>query len=101
MNKPIIIFGSSRSKGHTFRAVEMISKKLDSVFIDLAHYKINDFNYLDKNVHDDFLIIIEAMLQHKTIILATPIYWYTMSTIMKKFVDRWSDLLTKNNSRGI
>lgn len=29
MKKPIIIFGSSRPRGHTFDAVNMVTKKLN------------------------------------------------------------------------
>ena len=33
------------------------------------------------------------MLEHDTIIFATPLYWYGMSGHMKNFVDRWSQSL--------
>lgn len=94
MKKTLIILGSSRSQGHTFEAVKLIKNKLQNPsFIDLANYKITDFDYLQQNKDDDFKQIIEHILQHETIILATPVYWYTMSAAMKRFVDRLTDLL--------
>lgn len=101
MQKPIIIFGSSRSRGHTFDAVNLITKKLDDFTLyDLANYAVTDFDYNHNNRDDDFKIIIDELLKHETIILATPVYWYTMSASMKRFVDRLSDLLSINKDQG-
>ena len=33
------------------------------------------------------------MLSHRAILLATPVYWYAMSGLMKTLFDRFSDLL--------
>lgn len=33
------------------------------------------------------------MVCYNPIILATPVYWYSMSALMKTFIDRWGDLL--------
>jgi len=93
MKKPIIIFGSARSNGNTFEAIKVVTSKVDSTVIDLANYKIGDYDYNHQNKADDFSFIIEQVLKHETIILATPVYWYTMSAIMKRFVDRLTDLL--------
>jgi len=40
------------------------------------------------------------MIEADLIILATPIYWYTMSGHMKAFLDRWTDLVTTHKSKG-
>jgi multimeric flavodoxin WrbA len=101
MQNPLIILGSSRSKGYTFDAVKLITKKLNNhSYIDLADYSINDFDYEYKNKDDDFKIILNKLLNHKTIILATPVYWYTMSASIKRFVDRISDLLSTDKEQG-
>lgn len=101
MSKPIIIFGSSRSNGNTYSAVSLIKESLKGPsFIDLSKYEVGDFDYEFKNKDDDFMQIIDQLLEHKTVILATPIYWYTMSATMKRFVDRLSDLLSINKEYG-
>lgn len=37
--------------------------------------------------------LMDHILQHDTIIFASPVYWYAMSAQMKVFVDRLSDFL--------
>lgn len=49
---------------------------------------------------DDFGDIVQRMLAHRQILLATPVYWYAMSRIMKSFFDRLTDLLTSNDPAG-
>jgi multimeric flavodoxin WrbA len=90
-----VIFGSARSRGNTFKAVELVKSKIhDMPIFDLEKYDISDYDYNHKNKYDDFLRLIEIIIDYKTIILATPVYWYTMSASMKRFLDRLSDLLS-------
>lgn len=101
MEKSIIIFGSSRSNGNTFAATKLVRDNInESHLLNLADYTVNDFDYDYKNKDDDFMQIIKEVLNYKTIILATPIYWYTMSASMKRFVDRLSDLLSSDKDLG-
>ena len=101
MKKVTIVFGSSRSNGNTMIATKQIMEKINhSLLINLADYDINDFDYEHKNINDDFLKITKIILEYDVIILATPIYWYTMSASMKRFVDRITDLLTVDKNSG-
>lgn len=90
---PIIIFGSSRSDGDTLEAIKAVIKNRSVPIIDLKNLNIAHYDYNYENKQDDFLALAESMVQHNPIILATPVYWYTMSALMKTFIDRWSDLL--------
>ncbi len=68
--------------------------------VDLNQREINYFDYDFKN-EDDFEVIFKNMVQnYQTIVLATPVYWYTMSGIMKVFLDRISDYLYKEKDFG-
>lgn len=101
MKKLIIIFGSARSHGYTFDAVNsVIDRVSNSTFIDIANYTINDFDYKYENKHDDFMKIMDTVIQCDRLIIATPVYWYTMSASMKRFVDRLSDLTSIYKDRG-
>ena len=90
--KPIMIYGSSSSFGKTRDVLEEFCN--DSIpLIDLNSLDITPFDYEHKNKDDDFMPLIEKVIkQHDPIILATPVYWYTMSATMKIFIDRISDL---------
>ncbi|MEK4647893.1 NAD(P)H-dependent oxidoreductase [Exiguobacterium sp. FSL W8-0210] len=44
-------------------------------------------------IGDDYRRIVEEMLEHDDILFITPIYWYSMSTKMKLFIDRFSESL--------
>ena len=70
-----------------------------SEFIDLNNYEISYFDYEHLNQEDDFLPLIEKILKYQTIIFATPVYWYSMSAILKT-IDRFSDLLKIRKDLG-
>ena len=96
----IIIQGSSKSNGNTRKIVDYVLSKKEGQFVDLKTKKIGYFDYEHKNIDDDFLSVVELILKCDTIIFATPIYWYTMSAIMKTFFDRISDLLKIRKELG-
>lgn len=100
-SKTVIILGSSRSKGETFQMVDYLRGRVHTDFIDLLDKNIGPFDYEFKNQGDDFLPTIRSILdQYDTLIFATPVYWYSMSGIMKDFFDRISDLLKIEKDTG-
>ena len=82
-SKILIIKGSARKKGHTQLVVDAIRTQIDATFIDLQDHNISYYDYEHKNQDDDFLGIAEQMVQYDLLIFATPIYWYSMSAILK------------------
>lgn len=98
--KNLVIFGSSRSDGETMQLYKRIFEKVDHKFYDLKALNIQPFDYEYKNKSDDFEKIARDMTQYDNIILATPVYWYTMSSYMKVFIDRLSDLITIHKDLG-
>jgi len=69
--------------------------------IDLKTKKILEFDYEFKNKNDDFLPLIKQIVNNYNIIIfATPVYWYSMSGIMKTFFDRISDCLITEKETG-
>lgn len=92
--KGVIIQGSSRSNGNTNKIVSFVQKETDFDIIDLKSKQIGGFDYNFKNRDDDFLPLMkEIVSKYDTIIFATPVYWYSMSGIMKNFFDRITDCL--------
>lgn len=101
MKKGIIIFGSSNSNGETWKIVSYVSEKTHYPIIDLKTQNISEFDYEFKNMEDDFHPLIrEIVNNYEIIVFATPVYWYSMSGIMKTFFDRISDCLKIQKETG-
>ena len=110
MNSSVIIQASSRSNGNTHKVVQFFNREMSYDFIDLKDYHIAQFDYEFNNKNDDFLPLFRKIIsRYDTIIFATPVYWYSMSGILKVFFDRITDSLKddvlikklKNKKMGI
>ena len=99
--KIIIISGSSRKSGNTNIVTNELSSLLNCEVIHLCDYRIEHYDYEYKNKDDDFLkLITELISDYDTFIFATPVYWYSMSGILKVFFDRFTDLITIEKELG-
>ena len=97
----IILQGSSNSDGETSQMVQYIHVQTNFPIVDLKTKHILAFDYEFKNKDDDFLPLIKEIVDHyELIIFATPVYWYSMSGIMKTFFDRISDCLKTEKETG-
>ncbi|MEM9820996.1 MAG: NAD(P)H-dependent oxidoreductase [Bacteroidota bacterium] len=100
-SKIVIIQGSSRSQGDTHQFVSYLREKMNCDWVDLKPLTIGHFDYEFGNQGDDFMPLMRRLVQdYDTFIFATPVYWYTMSGIMKVFFDRLSDLLKIDKPLG-
>ena len=98
-SKVLIINGSNRLNSNTHKLIEKLFedyKLVNLMELDIAHY-----NYDGEYGHqDDFQIVADMMIQADFIVLATPVYWYSMSGYLKIFIDRWTDLVTNQKIKG-
>lgn len=93
-NKALIIVGSSRNQGNTIRISKQISEKLNFDIINLNDYQFSYYDYESKNKDDGFLPLMKNIIEkYDALIFSTPVYWYSMSGVMKVFFDRFSDLI--------
>jgi len=100
-SKKVIIVGSSRSNGNTSKIVEGIAEQFNFDIVNLGEHKISYYDYESKNRGDDFIPLIKSIIEkYDTLIFATPVYWYSMSGIMKVFFDRFSDLIRIEKETG-
>jgi multimeric flavodoxin WrbA len=93
----LILLASARSDGDTAKAASALASRLGSdraTLVDLGTKRILPFDYSNPNQRDDFAAVTALMLEHRSIVFATPVYWYAMSGLMKTFFDRLSDLLS-------
>ncbi len=99
--KKLIVLGSSRKDGETKKIVDELVNIAGWDVIDLNDYQISYYDYEHKNLDDDFLGLIRNMIEnYDVLIFATPVYWYSMSGIMKVFFDRITDLLDFEKDLG-
>jgi len=100
-NRTVLIQASARSKGDTHTIVDYIHTKSNFDVIDLKTKTIGHFDYNFAHADDDFIPLLEEIIaNYDTIIFATPVYWYTMSGLLKVFFDRLSDLLHYKKELG-
>jgi len=93
MLSTIALLSSSRRLGNTGQLIDRIALELNIEVVDLASQRMSSYDYDHRNRNDDFEPLIRRVLAHDQIIFATPIYWYAVSSGMKIFLDRISDLL--------
>ncbi|MCZ6694577.1 MAG: NAD(P)H-dependent oxidoreductase [Bacteroidetes bacterium] len=99
--KGVIILGSARGDGNTRKIVNMIRANHKNLhFINLCEKKIGYFDYEFRNQDDDFIPLMSEILEYEVLIFATPVYWYSMSGILKNFFDRITDLLEIRKDLG-
>lgn len=99
--KGIIIEGSARSNGNTSLVAKEIARLTGFELVHLSEKSIGHFDYEFKNQDDDFLPLMQHIVdEHELIVFITPIYWYSMSGLMKVFFDRISDCLHSHKDTG-
>lgn len=99
--KKVVIVGSSRSDGDTTTLTNELIKQSKWDLINLNDYNFSYYDYEHQNRNDDYVPLMEQIIKkYDTLIFATPVYWYSMSGIMKVFFDRITDLLTIKKELG-
>lgn len=89
---PLVICGSARAPSNTQKAVVHFMGECVP-FIALSEKKILPYSYTLKNPRDDFWDILQMLLDADPLVFATPVYWHSMSGLLKTFFDRMTDLL--------
>ncbi len=100
-NSTIILLASARKESDTLRIVEKIFHAKDIPCVDLLDEKISPYNYAHEYPEDDcYLSLVQRCLEFDKIIFATPVYWYSMSGLLKNFFDRLTDIVTVKKEIG-
>ncbi|GIP52788.1 flavodoxin family protein [Paenibacillus vini] len=95
----LVLQGSTRDEGNTEQLSRLVLEGVQHKEIllrDKQILPIHDQRHTEGGfdpVDDDYDDVIREVLQHDTLVFATPVYWYTVSGIMKNFIDRWSQSL--------
>ena len=108
----VSINGSRRKKGNTEILIQSIIKpfrksgeQVESIF--LGDYEIDACTGCEGCrsswtcvIQDDFSTIVRKMDEANIVVLASPTYWYTVTSDMKRFIDRCYSLIQFPESRS-
>lgn len=95
-----IVFTTSKPGSLLDKTIAMTLEGQAYTCVNLSSMHFSDYDPAGENYGDDFLAMAEQMVQYDNIILACPVYWYGVPALMKRFIDRWSDLLTHRKDIG-
>ncbi|MDX3265043.1 NAD(P)H-dependent oxidoreductase [Streptomyces sp. MI02-2A] len=99
----LFVLGSSRSGGNTEllarRAAERLPADVPQEWIGIARHPLPDFE--DVRHGSDHLrptegtaaLLLDATLAATDIVIASPLYWYSVSAHTKRYLDHWSGWL--------
>lgn len=86
MERIVFMNGSPNKRGNTFRIGEEILKGVSHDILQMADYKVNQY---DQVYEDDQMSEIFKKIENvDTIVIGSPVYWYTVSGMVKTFIDR-------------
>ncbi|MCX5438966.1 MULTISPECIES: flavodoxin family protein [unclassified Streptomyces] len=99
----LFLLGSSRGEGNTEilarKAAEQLSPEVGQRWIDLAAHPLPDFEDLrhdsdhTRPTGDNTALLLDATLEATDIVIASPLYWYSLSASAKRYLDYWSGWL--------
>ena len=87
MNKILFMNCSPNKDGNTYRIGEKILENIEHDVLQMSDYKIYQYGqvYEDDQIKDVF----DKIEKVDTIVIGSPVYWYTLSGILKTFIDRF------------
>ncbi|MFG3082880.1 flavodoxin family protein [Streptomyces parvulus] len=99
----LFLLGSSRPDGNTElltrRAAEQLPADVEQRWIDLARHPLPDFEDLrhdsdhTRPTEGNARLLLDATLDATDLVIASPLYWYSVSTPVKHYLDHWSGWL--------
>ncbi|NOU52247.1 NAD(P)H-dependent oxidoreductase [Pseudoalteromonas sp. JBTF-M23] len=95
MRKTVILFSSANKSGNTFKLVNLVMTQLHAEQVKLVSIddlEFSDYTYSNKYTSDDFYLVSEALDWADNIVFASPVYWHSVSSNMKRLIDRMTEL---------
>ena len=96
----MIVLGSSRSNGNSKMISDLLANHLSCDIVDLKTLDLQPYDYEHNYNSDDFIQLMRDLVKVDCLIFVTPVYWYSMSGIMKNFFDRITDCLKIDKETG-
>jgi hypothetical protein len=91
--RTLIINGAAKGGHNTEHFIKALYNSSEAKWIDLNALEFPTFEYV-KNPDDSFISLIKEIIDHDVIILGAPVYWYSLPSSIKIFLDRLSNLMS-------
>ncbi|WP_371527789.1 NAD(P)H-dependent oxidoreductase [Streptomyces sp. NBC_01283] len=101
--KFLFVLGSSRPEGNTEilarRAAEQLPAEYEQRWLNLADHPLPDFEDLRHDSDhtrpsgNSAAVLLDATVEATDIVIASPLYWYSVSATTKRYLDYWSGWL--------
>ncbi|MER6344566.1 flavodoxin family protein [Streptomyces sp. NPDC001595] len=96
----LFLLGSTRPDGNTEllarRAAEQLPPEVEQRWISLTDHPLPDFEDVRhedeafRSEHANATLLREATLAATDLVIASPLYWYSVSAQTKRYLDHWS-----------
>jgi multimeric flavodoxin WrbA len=100
----LFLLGSARTDGNTQllarAAAEQLPGDTDQRWLDLAQLNLPDYRDMRHATglwptgENDEALLWEATLAATDVVIASPLYWYSVSSYVKRYLDYWSKWLS-------
>ncbi|MFF4347789.1 flavodoxin family protein [Streptomyces sp. NPDC001530] len=100
----LFVLGSSRSGGNTEllarKAAEQLPGDVEQRWLSLAEHPLPDFvdlrrdsDHVPSPTGSTPALLLDATLAATDIVIVSPLYWYSVSSLTKRYLDYWSGWL--------
>ena len=86
MEKILFMNFSPNKEGNTFSIGEKLLEGKDYDAVQMSDYKISQYGQVFAN--DQIKEVFDKIKDYDTLVIGTPVYWYTVSGLLKTFIDR-------------
>ena len=86
MNKILFMNFSPNKKGNTYRIGEKLLRNKDYEVLQIVDYQISQYGQVFED--DQISEVFEKIKDADTLVIGSPVYWYTVGGLLKTFIDR-------------
>lgn len=86
MEKVLFMNFSPNKNGNTYRIGEQLLKDVSHETMQMSEYKISQYGQVFND--DEMKGVLEKTKNFDTLVIGSPVYWYTVGGLLKTFIDR-------------
>ena len=86
MEKILFVNSSPNRDGNTYRIGEELLKDKEHDVLQMADYRISQYGQVFED--DEMKEVLKEMDKYDILVIGSPVYWYTVSGMLKTFIDR-------------